>query len=359
MKEKDLSNNNLTEIEFVNNKKRKKSKEKIFKRKSKFYPILITIFILIIALFILLKHPFYKSKISSLNKIYTYTNKNLTKNILYVKSDSLLRKSPELTSDIYIILIKGTKLIYLNETVEDDMNKIKYDKVKLIKNNLYSKDYIGYINNEQISFNNIKEENYSISIDSKTKIINEAFSLLKSNNLYSKNKFMRTSGFFNHKIDGIYYFDCSSFCSTVLNRVFSFSPKKKNRNEIKVWTTKYYIKDITNKDSSFEIIQSINKEGEKLDLNKLQIGDMILGTAKKINEGLSHIILYIGEQYIIHSTRTLFYDKIKNEMRNGIFMDKLNDSNYFIELENNRNIALGNITKRFDSNIYIIRYKEI
>ena len=86
---------------------------------------------------------------------------------------------------------------------------------------------------------------------------------------------------------------------------------------------------------------------------------MILGTAKKINEGLNHIMLYIGEQYIIHSTRALFYDKIKNKMRNGILMDKLNNSNYFTELETNKNIALGNITKRFDSNIYIIRYKEI
>ena len=180
MNEKDLSKNNLTEIEFVNNKKHKKIKEKILKKKSKFYPILITIIILIIVLFITVKYPFYKSNIISSRKIYT--NKNLTKNILYVKSDSLLRKSPELTSDIYIILLKGTKLLYINETIEDDINKIKYDKVKVIKNNLYSKDYIGYINNEQISFNNIKEEKYSISIDSKTKIIKEAFSLLKSNN---------------------------------------------------------------------------------------------------------------------------------------------------------------------------------
>ena len=357
MKEKDLSKNNLTEIEFVNNKKHKKIKEKILKKKSKFYPILITIIILIIVLFITVKYPFYKSNIISSRKIYT--NKNLTKNILYVKSDSLLRKSPELTSDIYIILLKGTKLLYINETIEDDINKIKYDKVKVIKNNLYSKDYIGYINNEQISFNNIKEEKYSISIDSKTKIIKEAFSLLKSNNLYSKDKFSRKSGFFNYKIGGVYYFDCSSFCSTILNRVFNFSPKKQNRNEIKVWTTKYFIKDITDKNSKFKIIQSVNKEGEKLDLNKLQIGDMILGTAKKINEGLNHIILYIGEKYIIHSTRTLFYDKIKNKMRNGILMDKLNNSNYFTQLETNKNIESGNITKRFDSNIYIIRYKEI
>ena len=94
-------------------------------------------------------------------------------------------------------------------------------------------------------------------------------------------------------------------------------------------------------------------------MNKLQIGDMILGTAKIINERYNHIMLYAGEQYIMHSTKVQFYDKEKNEMRNGIVMQKLNNSNYFTELENYKNIQLGNITKRFDSEIYIIRYKEL
>ena len=61
----------------------------------------------------------------------------------------------------------------------------------------------------------------------------------------------------------------------------------------------------------------------------------------------------------MHSTKVQFYDKEKNEMRNGIVMQKLNNSNYFTELENYKNIQLGNITKRFDSEIYIIRYKEL
>ena len=70
-------------------------------------------------------------------------------------------------------------------------------------------------------------------------------------------------------------------------------------------------------------------------------------------------MLYAGEQYIMHSTKVQFYDKEKNEMRNGIVMQKLNNSNYFTELENYKNIQFGNITKRFDSEIYIIRYKEL
>ena len=61
----------------------------------------------------------------------------------------------------------------------------------------------------------------------------------------------------------------------------------------------------------------------------------------------------------MHSTKVQFYDTEKNEMRNGIVMQKLNNSNYFTELENYKNIQLGNITKRFDSEIYIIRYKEL
>ena len=39
-------------------------------------------------------------------------------------------------------------------------------------------------------------------------------------------------------------------------------------------------------------------------------------------------------------------------------MAKLNSSNYYTELETKENIKNGNITKRLDSEIYIIRYKE-
>ena len=73
---------------------------------------------------------------------------------------------------------------------------------------------------------------------------------------------------------------------------------------------------------------------------------------------MNHIILHIGEGYIIHSTETLFYDSKQKIMRNGIIMAKLNSSNYYTELETKENIKNGNITKRLDSEIYIIRYKE-
>ena len=93
-------------------------------------------------------------------------------------------------------------------------------------------------------------------------------------------------------------------------------------------------------------------------MNKLQTGDFILGQADLINNGMNHIMLHIGEGYIIHITETLFYDSKQKIVRNGIIMAKLNNSNYYTEIETKENIKKGNITKRFDSEIYIIRYKE-
>ena len=45
-------------------------------------------------------------------------------------------------------------------------------------------------------------------------------------------------------------------------------------------------------------------------------------------------------------------------MRNGIIMAKLNSSSCYTEIQTKENIKKGNVTKRFDSDIYIIRYKE-
>ena len=162
--------------------------------------------------------------------------------------------------------------------------------------------------------------------------MDEALYWLKSNNSYSRKKNKIKSGFFNYTIDGIYYFDCSSFCFTLLNRVFNFSQKYYYKDEIKVWTTKVYLKHIHFHKSIFEIIESINKEGQKLDLNKLQIGDFILGRADLINNGINHIMLHIGEGYIIHSTENLFYDNKQTIMRNGILMAKLNSSSCYTEI---------------------------
>ena len=354
--EKKLENNNSRESNFnMNNfiergNIENKTRKKIIKKNITFSKGLI-IFIILILIIIF---------ITSFIVSYFYHNTSYEKSnelLLYINSDSLLRKNPVSTSDIITVLVKGTKVQYLNETKED-INGTKYNKVKLIKNDLYNKEYIGYINNEQLSNKMIKEENNLISLESKNKIVKEALFWLNSNNQYLRQREARKSGFFNQTINNIYYFDCSSFCSTILNKVFNFTPTYRKEKRIKVWITKDYLKDIKKSNSIFKTIESINKEGQKLDLNKLQIGDFILGKADKINDGINHIMLYIGEKYIIHSTGNFYYDNNKKVIRNGIFMQKLNNSNYYTELETNENIIKGNITKRFDSEIYIIRYKE-
>ena len=105
------------------------------------------------------------------------------------------------------------------------------------------------------------------------------------------------------------------------------------------------------------MVQRINKEGEKLDLEKLEIGDIILGRAKKLVGGINHIIFYVGEGYIVHCTRGHYLGIKENEYRNGVVKEKLKN-NYYTEIETQENIEKGNINKRFDDEICVIRYKE-
>ena len=96
---------------------------------------------------------------------------------------------------------------------------------------------------------------------------------------------------------------------------------------------------------------------EKLDLDNLEIGDIILGRAIKLTKGINHIMFYVGEGYIVHCTRGNFLGKEENEYRDGVVKEKLT-SNYYTEIETQENIEKGNITKRFDDKIYVIRFKE-
>ena len=101
----------------------------------------------------------------------------------------------------------------------------------------------------------------------------------------------RNGGFFDILYDETYYFDCSSFVTTILNRVFDFPPPepKGENGEVVVWATIHYFENINKENSIFNVVQRINKEGEKLDLEKLEIGDIILGRAKKY---LEELIIY-------------------------------------------------------------------
>ena len=273
--------------------------------------------------------------------------------IFIVKSESLLREEPSFPSKIITSLLPKTEVLLLNESKEEKEGEI-YDKIKLIKNNRYPEEYIGWIIHRQII-----EYKPSLSLETKNKILITIFKYLNSKTGYTMEFPQRNGGFFDKKYDDILYFDCSSFVTTILNRNFKFPPSNTNltNDEIVVWATVHYFENIKSDNSLFDIIQKINKPGEKLDLNMLEIGDIILGRAKKLTGGINHILFYVGDGYIVHCTRGNFLGKKENEYRNGVVKEKMTD-NYYTEIETQENIEKGNITKRFDDEIYVIRYKE-
>ena len=273
--------------------------------------------------------------------------------IFIVKSESLLREEPSFPSKIITSLLPKTEVLLLNESKEE-INGENYDKIKLIKNNRYPEEYIGWIIHRQII-----ELKPSLSLETKNKILITIFKYLNSKTGYTMEFPQRNGGFFDKKYDDILYFDCSSFVTTILNRNFNFPPSNTNltNDEIVVWATVHYFENIKSDNSLFDIIQKVNKPGEKLDLNMLEIGDIILGRAKKLTGGINHILFYVGDGYIVHCTRGNFLGKKENEYRNGVVKEKMTD-NYYTEIETQENIEKGNITKRFDDEIYVIRYKE-
>ena len=220
------------------------------------------------------------------------------------------------------------------------------------KKNIYPNDYTGWILHKQI-----KKYKPSLSLESKNKILSKLNEYLNLKTAYSMEIPKRNGGFYDTLYEEKYYFDCSSFVTTILNRVFKFTPLKPNTNEIVVWATMNYFENIQKEDSLFDIIQKVEKPGEKLDLNNLEIGDIILGRAIKLTKGINHIMFYVGEGYIVHCTRGNFLGKEENEYRDGVVKEKLT-ANYYTEIETQENIEKGNITKRFDDKIYVIRFKE-
>ena len=271
--------------------------------------------------------------------------------IYKVNSESILREEPSLSSKLITILFPNTQFQIMEESPEEKKGE-RYSKIKIIKNDRYPDEYIGWILYQQIS-----EFKPSLSLKTKNKLLTKINEYLNLKTAYSMDFPQRNGGFFDKLYDEKYYFDCSSFVSTILNRIFKFPPPNPNSKEITVWATIHYFENIQKENSLFDIIQKIDKPGEQLDLNNLEIGDIILGRAKKLTEGINHIVFYVGEGYIVHCTRGNFLGKKENEYRDGVVKEKMT-ANYYTEIEIPENIEKGNITKRFDDKIYVIRYKE-
>ena len=271
--------------------------------------------------------------------------------IYKVNFESILREEPSLSSKFITILLPNTQFQIIEEYSEEKKDE-KYSKIKIIKNNIYPQEYQGWI-----LYNQIKEYKPSLSLETKNKLLTKINEYLNLKTAYSMDFPQRNGGFFDKLYDEKYYFDCSSFVTTILNRIFKFPPPNPESSEIIVWATMHYFENIQKENSLFDIIQKIDKPGEKLDLNNLEIGDIILGRAKKLTDGINHILFYVGEGYIVHCTRGNFLGKKENEYRNGVVKEKMT-ANYYTEIETPENIEKGNITKRFDDKIYVIRYKE-
>jgi hypothetical protein len=271
--------------------------------------------------------------------------------IYKVNSESILREEPSLISEFITILLPNTQFQIIEESSLEKKDE-KYSKIKIIKNNIYPQEYEGWI-----LYNQIKEYKPSLSLETKIRILTKINEYLNLKTAYSMDFPQRNGGFFDKLYDDKYYFDCSSFVTTILNRIFKFPPPNPESSEITVWATMHYFENIQKENSLFNIIQKIDKPGEKLDLNNLEIGDIILGRAKKLTDGINHILFYVGEGYIVHCTRGNFLGKKENEYRNGVVKEKMT-ANYYTEIETPENIEKGNITKRFDDKIYVIRYKE-
>ena len=271
--------------------------------------------------------------------------------IYKVNSESIIREEPSLSSKFITVLLPNTQFQIIEESSEEKKDE-KYSKIKIIKNNIYPQEYKGWI-----LYNQIREYKPSLSLETKNKLLTKINEYLNLKTAYSMDFPQRNGGFFDKLYDEKYYFDCSSFVTTILNRIFKFPPPNPESSEITVWATMHYFENIQKENSLFDVIQKIDKPGEKLDLNNLEIGDIILGRAKKLTDGINHILFYVGERYIVHCTRGNFLGKKENEYRNGVVKEKMT-SNYYTEIETPENIEKGNITKRFDDKIYVIRYKE-
>ena len=271
--------------------------------------------------------------------------------IYKVLHESTLCSEPSLNSNIITVILPNTNCELLEESIEEKSGE-KYSKIKLVKNTIYNDEFIGWILSRQI-----REYKPSLSLETKNKLLTKIYEYLNLKTAYSMEFPERNGGFFDKLYDDKYYFDCSSFVTTILNRVFKFPPPEPNSTEQVVWATIHYFADIKKEDSYFDIIQKIDKPGEQLDLNNLEIGDIIIGHAKKLTNGINHILFYVGEGYIVHCTRGNFLGKKENEYRNGVVKEKMT-ANYYTEIEKPENIEKDNVTKRFDDMIYVIRFRE-
>lgn len=269
----------------------------------------------------------------------------------YAKDETLLRVSASSSADVSIVVVKGTKLKCTGSVTKGDGTI--YDKVEIMRDINYAAGHKGYVLRRQLTTTPIERESRLIYIKNKTKMVREAMNILRSNTKYNLKAPYRVGGYYNIVQNGQYVYDCSSFCSTLMNRTFGLNMIQTDKSMVylnggqyyNIWTTYTYLDEVKKSNSMFRVVDRVTTPGQSLDKSKLQIGDLILGDAKYIRNGVNHIMFYTGDDYIIHAKG------------NGVVRERLS-SDYYTRLETNENMATGNYIRRFDKEIMIIRYRD-
>ena len=282
---------------------------------------------------------------------------------MFVIVESLFRKNPYLNSEIIDVLGKNTEVYVENDVqINDDEEfiKIKYNDKEgfIIRSSLGDKP-VDLESKDQIK---IKKEN-------KLKIINEVFKIINQNTSYSSkldNKFYdngktRANGYYNipYEEDGkkIFSYDCSAFCSCIINRAFNVDMKRKGKgfvqitDEIKkpnLWVTKDFLENAKgNEEKIFLITDHAEKEDETINATNLEIGDFIIGIIDYDNIKhdkryiMNHIMVYIGDSYIAHASFSNGVDVF-----NRVLFTKITDDFY----------TRVSFNRRFDKEIAVVRY---
>jgi len=285
---------------------------------------------------------------------------------MFVLVESLLRKSPSLNSEVLEILDRGLEVNVIGEKVlndDDEFIKIEYAK---------GEGYVicGSIGDKApLKSNNTLK---SISKESKIKLINEAFKILKQNTSYSAkldNNFYpngktRANGYYNvpyvENGNKIYSYDCSAFCSTIINRTFDENMQREGAyvqieehlKKPNLWTTKDFLANAKKEDAEkkkFLLIQDVLEFEKSISIDDMEIGDLLIGIIDFHNENhnkvyiMNHIMLYVGDKYIVHAS---FSNGV--EIFDRVLFTKLKDD-FYTKLSFDR---------RFDKEIAVVRYNQ-
>lgn len=327
---------------------------------------------------------------------------------MYTKRDAILRNgytnaddygpSSILKDGVRIAVIKGTKVKVLGK-----VNDRYYKVVVEADNYYYLKDRTGYIIAKSLTSDKVDKDPASergLSVSDKTALLKNVMTLLQASELSDGNinilyptpaavggekqntktiegkDVLRTAGY-NFVTNGTpfksirtlnnghnYYLSCSAFVGAIYNGTFGIDVTKPNG--ALYWSTAYQGYGTTDA-KLFRVVKSTKTAGKKLaERSEMQIGDSISGTinkdAKPSNSNYryaqksGHIMLYIGDSIIAHSTvkgLTLSYaDRQKNKVSNYYLVPGTRTT---INNSTNANVEYGH---RFDKAIYLVRINE-